>query len=695
MRKKLSNLDHMYMHEIQRLHNIVVDVRRGKIDREMISKALNDNKKEEMIKSIDNFEYDLIIMQEKDSLIGDLLEKHLEYRDATEYGVENGDDKRTIERKLLSDDKFDRVISFNNISRSRDKSKWDQLVAQLFKEHKENHQLRFIYVDLSCSREPNYFVILSKNEKNKNISPSESVATTTRSERPKNDGAINILLLGESGVGKSTFINAFANYLTFNTLEQAQRKPMVLIPVYFVMTVGDNFEEHQVKFSRKDNLYNEDYEHIGQSVTQHCKSYVFTLPDSDSRERKLRIIDTPGIGDVRGIAQDDINMQHILSYMTNLTHLNAVCILMKPNNSRLNIFFRSCFTQLFDLLGENAGDKIIFCFTNSRATFYTPGNTGPLVKNLLESLPIKNVSFTKQNTFCFDSESFRYLVAIRNNIEFSPSEEKDYRESWEKSSAESKRFLEYIRTKMTSPLFPGESESMKDAQLKITMMIRPILEAMRNILRNIVLRNTGSRTVSIELRPRHITDATAICSTCSRQYLEVGDFWITRDALHVFHNNCRTCQCSPSDHYSIDYQLEYRLCNQPGSHSDKEMNKMVDDLWQASAEFSYFLVRATDTSQNDLFLAGIERMIKEEGDIYKNKSSSQLNSNLIKSLEQLKMKYAEMRKKLLAKKEEIQLWEIYEKIQDVSKHEMIKRQISAAKEWHKLMIKLYEDEVPV
>jgi hypothetical protein len=368
---------------------------------------------------------------------------------------------------------------------------------------------------------------------------------------------------------------------------------------------------------------------------------------------------------------------------------------MKPNNSRLNIFFRSCFTQLFDLLGENAGDKIIFCFTNSRATFYTPGNTGPLVKNLLESLPIKNVSFTKQNTFCFDSESFRYLVAIRNNIEFSPSEEKDYKDSWEKSSTESKRFLEYIRTKMTLPLFPGESESMKDAQLKITIMIRPILEAMRNILRNIVLRNTGSRTISIELRPRTITDPAGICLTCPRQYLQVGDFWITCDSLHFFRNNCRTCQCSPNDHYPIDYQLEYKLCRDPISGSDKEIGKMVDDLCQASADFGYFLVRARDTSQNDLFLVGIERMIKEEGDICKSKSSSQLNSNLIKSLEQLKMKYAEMRKKLLAKKEEIQLWEIYEKIQDVSKHEMIKRQISAAKEWHKLMIKLYEDEVPV
>jgi hypothetical protein len=32
---------------------------------------------------------------------------------------------------------------------------------------------------------------------------------------------VNILILGESGVGKSTFINAFINYLTFSSLDQA------------------------------------------------------------------------------------------------------------------------------------------------------------------------------------------------------------------------------------------------------------------------------------------------------------------------------------------------------------------------------------------------------------------------------------------------------------------------------------------
>jgi hypothetical protein len=260
---------------------------------------------------------------------------------------------------------------------------------------------------------------------------------------PAND-VINILLLGETGVGKSTFINAFANYLTFNTMQQAEQgRPVVLIPVSFLITVGNNFDEYIVKFGDVDGSNNEDFEHPGQSVTQHCRSYVFNVDYNHGK--KVCIIDTPGFGDTRGIDQDDYNMTHILEYIRDLSHLDAVCFLLKPNESRLNIFFRSCFIQLFSLLGPNIADNILFCFTNSRSTFYTPGNTAPLLKKMLTSLSKNDIPFKQANTFCFDNESFRYLVALRNKIPFSVHDKQEYEMSWTKSVTEANRLLDYIR----------------------------------------------------------------------------------------------------------------------------------------------------------------------------------------------------------------------------------------------------------
>lgn len=41
------------------------------------------------------------------------------------------------------------------------------------------------------------------------------------SEQLRYIGEKNLLILGETGVGKSTWINAFANFITYDTLEDA------------------------------------------------------------------------------------------------------------------------------------------------------------------------------------------------------------------------------------------------------------------------------------------------------------------------------------------------------------------------------------------------------------------------------------------------------------------------------------------
>ncbi|CAF1342260.1 unnamed protein product [Rotaria sordida] len=65
-----------------------------------------------------------------------------------------------------------------------------------------------------------------------------STIQACRNKDPLTD--INILLLGQTGIGKTTFINGLANYLCNDTLEDAARDQMQLI---IQSSFSFNFEE--------------------------------------------------------------------------------------------------------------------------------------------------------------------------------------------------------------------------------------------------------------------------------------------------------------------------------------------------------------------------------------------------------------------------------------------------------------------
>jgi GTP-binding protein EngB required for normal cell division len=177
----------------------------------------------------------------------------------------------------------------------------------------------------------------------------------------KSTNEINIILLGESGVGKSTFINALQNYFYHQTFEKAKNGQLkILLPAFFTIT-DENYNQIRVKIGNEDR---NEQDATGKAATQSAKTHTIKMGSY-----LINIIDTPGIGDPEGFKKDKENFEETIQYISSYQKLNGICILLKPNNARLDLHFRYCFKELLVHLHRKAAPNIVFCFTNTRGYF--------------------------------------------------------------------------------------------------------------------------------------------------------------------------------------------------------------------------------------------------------------------------------------------------------------------------------------
>ncbi|CAF4133938.1 unnamed protein product, partial [Rotaria sordida] len=153
-----------------------------------------------------------------------------------------------------------------------------------------------------------------------------------------------------------------------------------------------------------------------------------------------------------------------------------------------------------------------------------PGNTGSLLREMFKQEHLKDIPFEKKNTFCFDSESFRYLAAKKCGVEFDEFVKQESINSWTTSVTESVRLLHFILK--LEPYNLNEWQSIRKASLEISILARPLMEKLRLILYNWKLRGTGTVTEGIVLNSNFVR--TESCSNCVQSNIvQVGPFYIT------------------------------------------------------------------------------------------------------------------------------------------------------------------------
>ncbi|ESU39133.1 Ankyrin repeat protein [Giardia duodenalis] len=213
---------------------------------------------------------------------------------------------------------------------------------------------------------------------------------------------ITILLLGEPGIGKSTFVNGIINYLRFDHLPEVAEEVSRIqwaVPMKLVL-LDENYAETTVRMGPSDD--SESTESVSVSVTQDPKLHVFNANGTE-----IHLIDTPGIGDTRGYDYDGANLDKIIDVITDY-EIHGILILLKPD-TRLSASFKFCVEELLVHLPIGVRENIVFCFTNARSTRYRPGDSYTALKELLDQRKV-GIKLSKDAMYCFDNEAVRFRL---------------------------------------------------------------------------------------------------------------------------------------------------------------------------------------------------------------------------------------------------------------------------------------------
>ena len=254
---------------------------------------------------------------------------------------------------------------------------------------------------------------------------------------------MNILLLGETGTGKSTWINGFANYVRFDTVTEAEAAGGSFpISANFIANDPVTYEDRII--STDKHVRHSEYA-AGESVTQEPRTYCFTHGGLI-----VNLIDTPGFSDTKDTdtgkhEKDKQHVDDILHFVGRFDKLHAICILLKPNQTRITEGFAYCITEILRNLHESACNNVIFIITNVKSTDFTPGRILATLRDFFHQNSLTKVKVNPSTVYCFENDTMQHIVEYVNECPHNKDKHCLAEESWKKSSKTTMDMLTYIQ----------------------------------------------------------------------------------------------------------------------------------------------------------------------------------------------------------------------------------------------------------
>ena len=147
--------------------------------------------------------------------------------------------------------------------------------------------------------------------------------------------SINLLVVGETGTGKSTLLNAMTNYLLGIKYDDPIRVKIIIENVKSISkSVTSTVTLYQIKSNPK----------------------IFPFP--------VRFIDTPGFGDTGGLKEDKNNAKKLMKFIDlKCPELHGICFVMKASTTRLTSIQQYISQQILGIFGKDTANNFIGLLT--------------------------------------------------------------------------------------------------------------------------------------------------------------------------------------------------------------------------------------------------------------------------------------------------------------------------------------------
>ena len=224
-----------------------------------------------------------------------------------------------------------------------------------------------------------------------------SIATDKNVVPPSKDQShqwYNILLIGETGSGKTSFLNllCFFNLIGEIGWDEALKRRLEV------------FNNVSLENNKADEMEN---------ATTAPSYYQFRFGDLN-----IGIVDTPGFGDTRGLEKDEQNVKNIVDKVNSVEYIHCICLVINGTVARMSFHLRYVITEISSILPKETVDNILVIFTNAQNNLKANFKLKNLTEFMGRDLPQSN-AFYFDNPLCTlqKASELEFPKNIKNQFE--------------------------------------------------------------------------------------------------------------------------------------------------------------------------------------------------------------------------------------------------------------------------------------